>query len=178
MKIVIFGMSLRKIKLLSKKKDNLFEIQEMKNNEQTQNEIKFQEAPSAKGLEYTLVMSSKYINISNTFEGLQVDDGTKGAATQKMPDNYIEAQFPYRVRVAKITLGEPRMHGFCSIHLNGRYIQFSNDRCIWEDVLKVEGIYFGVKHFEIVPVIAQYWRIFNKENLNVGYMAAGTLKFE
>ena len=170
--------SRKKTKLLSKKIANLFEIQEIKNNEQAKNENLLQEAPSAKGLEYTLVMSSKYINISNTFEGLQLDDGSKGAATQKMLDNYIEAQFPYRVRVSKITVREPRMHGFCRIHLNGMYIQFSNDRCVWEDVLKVEGIYFGVKHFEIVPVVAQYWRIFNKDNLNVGYMATGTLRFE
>lgn len=168
--------STKKSKLLSKKIDNLFEIQETKSNDHHENEL--QEFPSPKGLEYTLVMSSKCIHTSNTFEGLQLDDGSKGAGTQKMPNNYIEAQFPFRVKVSKITVGEPRMHGFCSIHTNGMYIQFSNDRCFWEDVLKVEGVYFGVKNFEIEPVVAQYWRIFNKDNLNVGYMATGTLRFE
>ena len=138
------------------------------------------EAPSAKNMKYALVMSSQYAGPPNTYEALQTDDITQGAGTQALPFSFIEAQFPQKVKVCKITLAGPAgmAGGWSCQYTNGLFIQNSNDRQVWNDSFKVEGVPDGVKTFDIKPEVAQYWRLFNKVNVVSGYAATGVFRFE
>ena len=159
-------------KLYAEKKQDL----ELKQNK----EKELAEAPSAKNMKYTLVMSSQYAGPPNTYEALQTDDITQGAGTQALPFSFIEAQFPQKVKVSKITLAGPAgmAGGWSCQYTNGLFIQNSNDRQVWNDTFKVEGVPDGVKTFDIKPEVAQYWRLFNKVNVVSGYAATGVFRFE
>ena len=68
--------------------------------------------------------------------------------------------------------------GWSNQYTNGLFIQCSNDREMWDEVFKVEGVPDGIKTFDIKPRVAQYWRLFNKVGVNGGYVATGVFRFE
>lgn len=133
---------------------------------------------TAKGLPWSLSMSSKYSGAPcvNSYEALVSNEhGNTGAATNSDSPSYIQASFSDKVIVSSITLSGITSGGWSSSYINGAVLQYYDEKQGWKDVLTVSGVQDGKATVLNLPEpwVSQHWRLTKS-----GYTATATLIFE
>jgi len=136
---------------------------------------------SAKNKKWTLIMSSQYPTLQNSYESLvDGDHSMTGAGTTNLPNQYIQATFDLSFIESSVTISSlsPNAPGhWGDAHTNQSILQYSTNNTDWNDVCKVEGVTYGNlwKYNLPLPIAAKYWRLFKSD---YAYLAASTLIFE